>query len=539
MSLFDANGKFRPAGEAGEFRRRAVRSAGVTVGSQGLVFVVQMVSTVVLARLLMPSDFGVVAMVTTFSLLIMSFGQNGYMEAVIQRDDIDHFLASNLFWINLGVGTVLAIGFASAGSLLARVYGHPRVALVAVALSPTIFLSGSSVVHSALLKRAQRFSVTSANDIVATVISVAVSIVLAWARWGCWALVAGIIARLLIQCIGAWNLSGWMPGLPRAVKGTGSVVWFATNVYGRYTLNYFARNLDNLLVGWRFGSDSLGFYKKAYDLFLLPANQLLTPVSEVVLSTLSRLDRDSIQYRRYFLNGLSILAFIGMGAGAGLTLMGKDIIRVLLGARWETAGRIFTLFGPGIGIMLIYHTHGLIHLSIGRADRWLRWVIVEFSVTALLFLVGMHWGPVGVAAAWTLSFWILTLPGFWYAGRPIHFGIAPIIAVVWRYALASLTAACVCAAIVRQMPQLAGSSVFGALTRIAAISSLFAALYLGAVVLFHGGPEPLFRFARLLPDLMPWGRSAKSSGQLEASVASLKNSQTEPLPVPEGPGVCS
>jgi O-antigen/teichoic acid export membrane protein len=425
-------------------------------------------------------------------------------------------LASNLFWINLGVGLLATGGFAAAGSLLARFYGDPRVARVAVGMSLTIFISSTSVVHIALLKRALRFSSTSANDIVASAVSVSVSILLAWIGWGYWALVAGAVARLLIQSIGAWYLCRWLPSLPRRVKGTGSVVWFAMHVYGRYSVNYFARNTDNLLVGWRFGPVSLGFYKKAYDLFLLPANQLLAPVSEVVLSTLSRLDRNSLQYRRYFLNGLSILAFVGMGAGALLTLVGKDLIRLLLGHKWDAAGQIFTFFGPGIGIMLIYATHGLIHLSIGRADRWFRWVIVEFTVTASLFLIGLRWGPVGVAAAWSASFWILTLPGFWYAGRPIHFGVAPIISTVWRYVVASMMAGGASALIIREVSWLLSSpSALFALARIVIISVLFSTLYVGAVILLHGGPEPLYRFGKLLPDLIP-GRFSTARSRLQA-----------------------
>jgi PST family polysaccharide transporter len=489
-----------------------------------------MVATVVLARLLAPADFGVVTMVTTFSLLIMSFGQNGYSEAVIQRDNIDHFLASNLFWINVGVGTLLTAAFAAAGSLLAKFYGDPRVAYVAVGMSVTILLNSSSVIHLALLKRALQFSVTSANDILSTVVSVGLMIVLARMGWAYWALVAGAIARLLFQSIGAWYLCQWTPSLPRRAPGTASVVRFALNVYGRFSFNYFTRNTDNLLVGWRFGSTSLGFYKKAYDLFLLPANQLLAPVSDVVLSTLSRLERGSIQYKRYFLSGLSILAFVGMGAGAGLTLMGKDLIRLLLGAKWEAAGQIFTFFGPGIGVMLIYSTSGLIHLSIGRADRWFRWVVVEFSVTVLLFFLGLRWGPVGVAAAWTASFWILTIPAFWYAGKPIQFGIAPVLATVWRYVVASLVAGCATAAVIRQIPALlAIAGIPGAFARIVVVSLLFSVLYLAAVIILHGGSEPLYRFASLLQDMVPWARSSNSLRVTEAEVTSP---QKDSLPAP-------
>ena len=509
MKPFDAEGKFHPIGKAGEFRRRAVRSAGVTVISQGVVFAIQMIATVVLARLLMPADFGVVTMVTTFSLLIMGFGQNGYSEAVIQRDDIDESLASNLFWINVSAGFLLTLGFAASGSLIARFYGDPRVALIAAGMSLTILLNSTSVLHLALLKRALRFSVTSANEICSSMVSVAAMILLAWRGWGYWALVAGAVIRLFIQSVGAWYLCRWIPSLPCRVTGTSSVARFALNVYGRFSFNYLTRNTDNLLVGWRFGSSSLGFYKKAYDLFLLPANQLSAPVSDVVLSTLSRLERGSDQYKRYFLNGLSILAFVGMGASAGLTLVGKDLIRLLLGVKWEAAGQIFTFFGPGIGVMLIYTTSGLIHLSIGRADRWFRWVVVEFSVTALLFLLGLHWGPAGVAAAWTASFWLLTIPAFWYAGRPINFGVAPMLATVWRYVLASLLAGYASAVLIRRISTLvAATGVVGAEVRIASTSLLFSVLYVGAVILLHGGSEPLYRLVSLLPDILPWNKSS-------------------------------
>lgn len=512
MKPFDSHGNFHPSGEGGGLRRLAVRGAGVTVLSQGVVFAIQLIATIVLARLLTPADFGVVTMVTTFSLLLVSFGQNGYTEAVIQREEMSHSLASNLFWINVGVGFLMAVGFAAAGSMMARFYRDQRVTHVAVGISLTIFISSASILHLALLKRALRFSATSANDVLAGIISVAVMVVLAWAGWGYWALVAGTVVRPLSQSIGAWSLCPWLPGRPRRVNGTGSVVKFAMSVYGRFTVNYAARNMDNLLVGWQFGPSSLGFYKKAYDLFVLPANQLLSPVGEVALSTLSRLDRESIQYKRYFLNGLSILAFAGMGIGAALTLEGRDVIRLLLGAKWDESGRIFTFFGPGIGIMLLYNASGLIHLSSGKPHRWFRWVLVEFVVTGLLFLLGLHWGPAGVAAAWTASFWLLTIPAFWYAGRPIRFEVSPVITIISRYALASVVAAWISYAILSRISVLASASgALGTIARIAAFSSLFSALYIGSVILLHGGLDPLRQVSRLLPDIVPRGASSRRS----------------------------
>ncbi len=534
MKPFDHDGKFLPTEMGGELRRRAVRGAGITVFSQGVVFAIQVVATVILARLLVPADFGVVTMVTTFSLLLLSFGLNGYTEAVIQREDLTHRLASNLFWINVGVGILFALVFSAAGSAMAKFYNDPRVAHVAVGISLTIFFTNFSVIHLALLKRALCYSVTSANDVLAGILSSVLMISLAWAGFGYWALVAGTVAKPLFQSIGAFYLCRWTPSLPGRVDGTAAVVRFAIHVYGRFIVNYCDRNMDNLLVGWRFGPDSLGLYKKAYDLFVLPANQLLSPVQEVALSTLSRLDRESSQYRRYFLNGLSILTFLGMGMGAILTLEGKDLIRLLLGPRWDASARIFIFFGPGIGIMLVYNTIGLLHLSLGRADRWFRWVLVEFTVTGLLFLLALRWGPAGVAAAWTISFWILFIPAFWYAGRPIRFGVAPILGTVWRYVVASLTAAIATMAITWEVPSLVlAPGIPGVLLRIATISLMFSALYLGAVVILQGGPGQLYGFAQLALDVLPLAKNREQVSLNQAEAFSSAGGDKTNITLPE------
>jgi PST family polysaccharide transporter len=519
LKPFDASGTFRLAAHGdGEVRRRAVLGVGVTVFSQGVLFAVQMIATVVLARLLTPADFGVVTMVTTFSLLLTNFGLNGFTEAVLQREEMNHALASNLFWINLVAGLLLTVGFAEAGSLLARFYGDPRVARVADSMSVTIAITSTSVLHLALLKRAMRFAVVSANDILARVVSVTLSIVLGWAGWGYWALVAGAVVQPLTTSIGAWSLCRWVPGLPRRAEGTDSMMRFAMNTYGNFAVNYFARNMDNLLLGWRFNAQSLGFYKKAYDLFALSASQLVSPLTVVAVPALSRLKQDSIQYRRHLLGALAAVAFVGMGLGANLTLVGKDVIRLLLGPGWEESGRLFTFFGPGIGIMLLYGTHGWIHLSIGRADRWFRWGIVEFVFTGLLFLLALRWGAGGIALAWTASFWILAVPAFWYAGRPIRLGVGTVIAAVWKYLVASLLAGCASDGIIRGFPSfLAASGLVGAITHIVMISALFGTLYLGAIILLHQGWAPLYQVAGLLRQMLPWGELSRPSPSVAAT----------------------
>ena len=512
MNPFDSSGAFRNVAQNGELKRLAVRSGGVTIFFQGFGFAIQMVSTMVLARLLTPADFGVVTMVTTFSLLLSSFGLNGFTEAILQQSHLNQRLASNLFWINLAVGLCLTLGFAGCGGILARFFHDRHVARVAVGLALTIFISSASVLHLALLKRAMRFTAVSLNDILARALAVVLSIFLAWLGWGYWALVAGAIVLPFSQAIGAWFLCRWVPDLPKRGSGTIPLLKFATSVYLHFIVNYSARNLDNVLVGWRFQAQALGFYKKAYDLFVLPANNLLSPLGAVIVTTLSRLDQDRVQYRRYFLSGLSILAFAGMGIGADLTLIAKDLIRLFLGPGWETAGRIFAFFGPGIGVMLLYNTHGWIHLSIGKADRWFRWGVVEFLLTTLLFILGLRWGPEGVAVAWTASFWLLLLPAFWYAGRPIQLHLSSMVAVIWKYFIASLLAACATALIFGSMPNLLAAPGWeGALMRTLVATLLFVILYLGAVILLHRGVGPLQQVVQLLSGSFGWNGMSRPS----------------------------
>jgi polysaccharide transporter, PST family len=504
MTPFNVSAVFSSVAESGELRRIAVRGAGATVFAKAVTLVVAIATTVILARLLTPADFGVVAMVTTFCLLLVSFGLNGFTEAVMQCKEIDHYTASNLFWFNVGAGLVLAVAFAASGSLLARLYRNPLVANVAVGTSAWILISAASVIHLALLKRAMRFAAVSALDVTARAVYGAVAILLAWRGWGYWALVAGLIAQGLIPTIGAWWLCRWIPSLPRRTGRTASLIRFAAHVYGRFGVRYASQNIDNLLVGLQFNAVTLGFYKKAYDLFALSASQLTDPLNNVALAALSRLNQDPARFKRYLANSLDVIAFIGMAVGADLTLVGKDVVRLLLGSQWAESGTIFTFFGPGIGLMLLSSTTGWIHLSIGRADRWLRWTILEFVVTTVLFIVALRWGPEGVAAAWSASFWILTVPAFWYAGQPIQFGVAALLSAVWKYLVASLLSGSVSAVLIsRFLPSAAMTTNGVALGRILIISGLFVSLYLGAVIMLHRGFAPIRQLASLLRELAP------------------------------------
>jgi O-antigen/teichoic acid export membrane protein len=504
LKPFDSNGDFHPIATGQGMRRTAIRGVGITIFASGASFVVQIGATVILARLLTPTDFGIVTMVTTFSLLFCSFGLNGFTELILQREKVTDSLASNLFWANVGISVFLTISFVAIGPLLSRFYHNSLVAGVATGMSLTILIGSLGWIHLALLSRAMKFRAVSIINIVARFLSVICSIVLAVLGWGYWALVAGQVAVSLATVIGAWWMCRWMPRFPRRAQDTGSSIRFAINVYSHYAFNYVTRNTDNLLVGWRFSAQTLGFYKKAYDLFVLPESQLIAPISSVVVTTLSRLTGDRAQYQRYLLSGISVLAFVGMGIGIDITLVGKDVIRFLLGPGWDESGRIFSLFGPGIGVMLLYGTHGWIHLSTGRPDRWFRWGLIEFLCTVALFVMALPWGPAGIALAWTISYLILLLPAFWYAGNPIELRLASVVGAVWKPFFASAVAGVSAVVVLHILPVVVGfSGALAAFVKLVGDSLLFFALYIVAIISLYGGMGPISQTFNLVREVMP------------------------------------
>lgn len=423
-----------------DLKKKAIRGAGATVFSQVAVYGIQMIGTVILARLLSPDDFGLVAMVTVFSILLQNFGMRGFTEATMQSEEIDRSKISTLFWIHVAISTALLTLFISLSPLIAWFYNEPRLKLIVIIISLNFIFNALSTQHLALLRRNLQFYRVSANEIIAAISSVIIAILLASQGWGYWALVARRMTLIAATTVGAWILCRWFPSLPAFGTGVKEMLKFGINTYGNFVMNYFSRNLDKILIGWKHGAQSLGNYERAYYLFVMPVNQSSYPLTSVAVAALSRLRDDPEKFSNYYLKALSVLSLLGMLLSAVLTLIGKDFILLLLGSQWTKAGEIFTVFGPAVGILLVYGTHGWLHLSLGNADKWFRWGLLELLISFLAFLIGLPFGALGVAIAYTLSFYILIGPGLWYAGRPIKISFLTIVRVIWKHYLSGFLA---------------------------------------------------------------------------------------------------
>ncbi|NIQ13803.1 MAG: oligosaccharide flippase family protein [Candidatus Dadabacteria bacterium] len=399
-----------------------------------------MVSVIVLARLLTPVDFGLVAMVTSLYMILGDIGILGLSDATVQREKINHDQISTLFWINVSVCLLLTLVLIALAPLIAWFYDEPRLKMVSVFIATIFILTGVSTQHLALLKRNMKFKSIAVNEIAAATISGILAIIIAWLGGGYWSIVARRISLTGVTAIGVWILCGWRPGLPLIGSGIRPMIKYGINALGGGTIYNFSKSLDRILIGWMHGGKSLGYYDRANHLFVLPLNLLTFPLSSVVLPALSRLQNDHARYRQFYLKALSNIALIGMPVGVILSLNAIDLVKLLLGQKWIEAAKFLSIFGVGLGVALTYYTCGWLHLSIGRAERYFRWNVVAFIITALLFFIGLPFGALGVAIAYTVSFYILIGPGLWYAGRPININLSAIFSVIWKQYFSSLGA---------------------------------------------------------------------------------------------------
>jgi O-antigen/teichoic acid export membrane protein len=385
-----------------DLKGRSVRGGLITLTSQGGQFVMQSISTVVLARLLVPAEFGMVAMVTAITGLASAFADLGLSEATIQRKEITHHQVSVMFWINLAVGAGLTLITAALAPVLARFYREPRLVNITLLLSITFLIGGLRVQPDALLKRQMRFSSIAIRDLTSYALAVAVAITMALRGAGYWALVALPLTLNLTQMALSWLMVEWRPGLPRRDANVGSMVAFGGNVAASYLIFNLNRNVDNVLIGWFWGAAPLGLYSRAYNLLMLPVRQLSVPAASVAVPAFSKIQGDPERFARYYLRATSLIMWISAPLFGFLFVAANPVIVLVLGAKWREAAPVFQILAiSALGQMLLETTVWLL-VSRGQSGRLLKLLLIISPIIVGSFVIGLPFGIKGVALSSSL-----------------------------------------------------------------------------------------------------------------------------------------
>ncbi|NJO52295.1 MAG: lipopolysaccharide biosynthesis protein [Leptolyngbyaceae cyanobacterium RM2_2_4] len=424
-----------------DLKGRSVRGATVTMVAQGFKFVLRTGSTAVLARLLVPQDYGLIGMATVVVGFAQIFKDLGLANATVQKAEVTHAQVSTLFWLNMGMSMIVALIVAVTAPVVAWFYDDSRLIWVTAALASTFVFGGLAVQHQALLRRQMRFNTIAKIDISSMTVSAGAAVVAALLGAGYWSLVVGEIARAATDVIGSWLTCGWRPGRMQLKSGVGSMVAYGGNLTAFNVVNYFSRNLDNVLIGKYWGAAQLGLYAKAYQLVLLPIQQINIPVTNVALPALSRLQLEPERYCNYYYKAILLITTVGMPIVAFMFASADKVILLLLGDQWLEVVPIFRFLMPAAFLGTFNVATGWAYQSLGRTDRQFLWGIFSSLSNVIGFIVGIRWGAVGVAAVFGLTRPLFLVPSMMYCFQGTPLKASSFFKTLARPTLASLVAA--------------------------------------------------------------------------------------------------
>lgn len=391
--------------------------AAILVGQSGH-FLIQIGSMAVLARILMPEDFGMIAMVMAVTGFASLFKDLGLSMATIQKTDVTHEQISVLFWINVVISCLIALIVFGVSPIIATFYDDPRLTSISMALSLSFVFGGLTVQHQAILQRQMRFKVLAIIPVISIAVSVIAAIVAAVLGAGYWSLVIMRLACSLTDAVAVWFACRWRPSLPHRGSNVRGMLRFGANLTGYNILNYFSRNLDNILIGRVWGSVSLGFYAKAYTLMKLPLSRINTPITAVAVPALSRLENEPEHYRGYYLKMISLIAFVTMPLITFLIVMSNDVILLILGSQWIPASSIFMFLGIAGLFQPICSSTGWLFVSQDRSKDMLHWGLLGGIITIVSIVIGLQWGVIGVALSYAIGMNCIQVPLLlWFVGR--------------------------------------------------------------------------------------------------------------------------
>jgi len=408
----------------GELKRRSVRAGTITAGAQAVVFVIRFGSTAMLARMVTPGEYGLVAMAAVVTGFATLFKDAGLTAAVIQKKELRREQASNLFWFSGALGLLLALLLLLSASLVANLYSEPRLKEIMMVMASVFIFGGFTVQHQALLRRQMRFTALALIQVVSVLVGVITAIVMARLEFGYWSLIGLLVVTAFVNLIGVWFALRWRPGLPRKGVGTCELLGFGGNVLTFNIVNYLSRKADNLLVGIYCGAGPLGLYDKAYSLLLLPISQFNAPMNAVAMPALSRVRQDRDRFNRYFLGYVRLTASFGIPVLACCALFADEIVLLWLGADWLEAIPLFRYLAVAAVLGALTNPMGTLLVSLGLTKRFRHIGFVTAFVIVSSFAIGLAFGVEGVAIAYSIAMVVLSVPIWIWAlhGTPVRPG---------------------------------------------------------------------------------------------------------------------
>lgn len=409
----DSAGSTDPAGPMDEGAARASVAAvahGFRAGvfAQITVQALRLLTNVILARMLVPADFGVVAVALVIIAVLEQLKDAGTGSAVIQRPECGDRLLNSVFYLNIGLGVVLCGALFAAAEPFARLLGSAEAAGVLRALAVVSLLTATGQIHQALLRRSLRFGTLAWINIASTGCTTVVSIVGAALGLAYWALALGFAAGALLSTALAWWLDPWRPGLCFDLNALRDVLGYSGNLLLSNLAVVFYSQVDKAFVGQAFGPAAVGVFTMAQRTVIGPATGVGSVVSDVTFPAFSRRQDDDAALGNAVIRSSNAVAVVMAPALAVLAALADPLVTVLLGGQWRASVPIIVLLCPVAAVQTITKNVSQIVLAKGRSDVAFWLALAHCALLPLAMWIGARWGLTGAAAGYTVAFLALT-----------------------------------------------------------------------------------------------------------------------------------
>jgi PST family polysaccharide transporter len=393
------------------------QGAAWSLASRAASQVIQFASSIALARLIAPEAFGLVGMVATVTAFLGLLVDGGLGIAIVQRTELESENLDGAFVITAGAGALLSVALVLWAPAVARFYGSAILTDIARVSAVGVLLGSLGVVSRALLVRRMQLGALALIDLGTATVSVIASLGLALAGAGVWALVASSVlasgaASALLFAAARWRprLASWRTARP--------LLAVALNLLAFNAINYWARTIDNVLIGAWIGERELGFYIRAYVLMLLPVTELTSVLSSTVVPALARVQGQHAAVKTAYLKAVGVVALVSFPSMVGLSLVSGPFVAVLFGPNWTGVAPILQVLAIVGALQSIYNPVGWLYTSQGRTDLVLRWGVFATAVTIPAIAYGASLGSgVYVARMYLAANVAIFLPAYLYVGR--------------------------------------------------------------------------------------------------------------------------
>jgi len=402
-----------------------VWSAIQNFGTRGISFI----TFLVLARLLEPKAFGLVAFAAVFTSLMRVFLDQGFGSAIVQRQDLHPLHLDTAFWTNVASGLLLtAFGISVAGPV-ADLFEQQELGSIIRWFSLAFLLTALSQVQIAILRRKLAFKTLAARSLIAEPIGGVAGVVMALLGFGVWSLVGRQLICDFFQVLVLWRASEWRPRAKFSTRHFKDLFSFGISMMGTNMVHFFSRKSDHFLIGYVLGPVALGYYTVAYRLLITMTESLGGTIESVAWPVFSRLQKEWEKMRQVFYTTTKLTSLIAFPAFLGVFAVVPELVPTLFGEKWVPSVPVMQVL-CFIGLMhsLMYFNETII-VSVGK-PAWRLGLHALVAVGNVIgFLIAVRWGIVAVAISYVIVGYLLFAPlSLWMAHRlikidlPAYFG---------------------------------------------------------------------------------------------------------------------